>query len=131
MVVVIGVSGIAIALVGAVLYSIFSTTAAGISFFCGAVMTSALNMLKVVMIQRTVDKVVDIDDVGAGKNFSRFQYLLRLLTSGGVLLIAALLATLVPFVDISLLWGAIIGIFTLQVAAVLAKFVGAKEDELN
>jgi len=108
---------------------VFYRSVAAISFAVGVIMTSALNVLKVAMIQRTVNKLVEIEDDNAGRNFARLQALLRLFTSGAVLVLAAVLAAFVPFVDISLLWGAIIGIFTLKIAAILAKFVKPEEDE--
>jgi len=83
-------------------------------FALGVLLTSALNVLKVYMLERTVQKAVGKADAASGKNFVRFQYLIRYFLTGLVLVAAAL----IPFINI---WGAIIGVFTLQISIVVVR----------
>jgi len=100
---------------------IFFRSFSALPFAFGVISTSALNIVKVIMLERTVQKVVDLKEKNAGRNFARLQYLLRFLLTGLVLFAAAK----TPFIDF---WGAIIGIFTLQIAAISVKFM--KYDEI-
>ena len=105
----IGVVAVIIMAVGAALYRNISA----LHFAIGVAMTSALNVLKMFMIERSVHKAVDYDDGAAGKNYLRFQYLIRFFITAAVLLVAALTKLY------SMLYGAIFGVFTMQIAAVL------------
>ena len=82
-------------------------------FALGVFLTCALNCLKVVMLERAVEKAMD---KGSGaKGYMGLQYLLRFLLTGIVLALAATQ-------DFISLWGAIAGIFTFPVAALSLKF---------
>jgi len=96
---------------GALYYRSFSA----LPFALGVVLAAALNVVKVVLLERTAQKAIEFDEGPAGKNYVRFQFLLRYLLTGLILIIAAL----APFID---LWGAIAGVFTLQIAAVSIRF---------
>jgi len=90
-------------------------------FALGVFLVSALNVLKVYMLERTVQKTLDMDDVNTGKNYVRIQYLLRYFLTGLILVVAAL----TPFINI---WGAIIGIFTLQISVMIVRAMKFEED---
>jgi hypothetical protein len=90
------------------------------AFSVGALAVSSLNVLKVFMIARTVSRVTALGTEGAtsGKNIMRLQYSLRLLITGVVLAGIFIAAIRVNFTAI---WGAIIGLFTLQIAAFILR----------
>ena len=88
-------------------------SSAAFPFAIGVVLTAGLNVVKVIMLERTVSGVTTKDAADV-KRYVRFQYLLRYLLTGITLAFAAL----APFVN---LWGAIAGIFTLQIAAFAMK----------
>lgn len=83
-------------------------------FTLGVILTSALNVLKVTMIEREADRVAN-REVKNARSFGGFQYIFRFLLTGVVLV----MATMVPFINF---WGAVAGIFTLQIAAYSMKF---------
>ena len=85
-------------------------------FAAGASLGVALNVLKVILLDRAVSKAVRMEKERAG-NYIRIQHFLRFLLTGGVLVAAALL----PFISI---WGAAAGICTLQIALFFAKRSG-------
>lgn len=82
-------------------------------FALGALLGVALNVGKIVMLDRTVNKAVQMEQKDAG-NYVRLQQLLRFVLTGMVFLVAAL----VPYISI---WGAAAGICTLQVSVFFAK----------
>ena len=75
------VASVIIILIGALVYRSFAV----IPFAFGVIITSALNVLKVQMLERTVQRVVLMDDQEAGKNAVRLQYLLRYVLTGAIL----------------------------------------------
>jgi len=142
-----------IIVIGAVYYR----SLAVIPFIFGVLITSGLNILKLRMLERTVQKVVGMDDQTAGKNIVRFQYLLRYLMTGVVLVIIGLIHTYTteppfysdrnwfgvwaalfpgaspaltsaPFISI---WGALAGLFTLQISVLLLRFMKLEKDGTN
>ena len=104
------VSSLFIIAAGAMYYRSYSV----FPFAIGVFLTTALNVLKIIMIERAIEKVVNMNGKKAG-SYIGFQYVLRFLLTGAVLALAAM----VPFID---LWGAVAGIFTLQIAAYSMKF---------
>jgi len=121
---IIGISALAIMAGGAVLYILLDTLPSeeALPFALGVLLTSALNVFKINMLERTVRKTVDMEDATTGKHYVRLQYLLRYFLTAAVLLIAAL----TPFVNI---WGAILGIFTLQIAIISVRFTKISDEE--
>jgi hypothetical protein len=95
-----------------------------VPFALGVALMSALNVAKVFLIERTVNKTVEIENTGAGKTYIRLQYFLRFFLTGVVLVIAAV----TDFIDI---WGAVAGVFTFQIAAFSLKFMKLDEPENN
>ena len=82
-------------------------------FAAGVLVMSALNCAKVLILEKVVEHAANMDDAARGKSFIRFQYFLRLVLTGAVLVGAGLLHETYP----SLLWGAAIGILGFQIAA--------------
>ena len=118
MIICICLAALAFIAAGAVYYRSYET----LPFALGVALTSALNALKVVMLERAVAKAVDMSDLEAGKNYMRGQYFLRFLFTGLVLAAAAIAPD-----NIVNIWGAAAGIFTFQIAAIMTKFVKADD----
>ena len=114
MILLIGAAALLIVAVGGLFYRSYAC----LPFAAGALLASGWNALKVVMLERTVNKALDMEDPRAGKNYARAQHLLRYLITALVLAAAAV----APDRFISL-WGAAAGIFTFQAAAVAIKLL--------
>jgi len=116
MVLVICIAAMVIIAGGAAVYLFAAALPARESFLfaLGVILTSALNVLKITMLERSVRKTVDMEDPNAGKNYIRLQYLLRYFLTGAVLVVIGVIATLTQYYGI--VWGAIAGIFTLQIS---------------
>ena len=125
MILVIGISVLVLIVAGAIFYRSIEA----LYFAIGVILTSALNVLKVAMLERTVKKVIDMDEPNAGKNYVRFQYLIRYFLTGLVLLAAGLVSAYVkpPFINI---WGAVAGVFTLQIAVISVRSMRPDENKL-
>ena len=95
-------------------------------FAIGVILSSALNVGKVAMLERAVQKTLDMENPTAGGNFIRVQYLLRYFLTGLVLVAAGLVTKYVdpPFINII---GAIAGIFTMQIAVVTVRSMKLEE----
>ena len=89
-------------------------------FAIGVILTSSLNVGKVWLLERTVQKTLEMDDPASGKNYVRINFLLRYILTGIVLAAAGLVSVYVdpPFINI---WGAIAGIFTLQISVIIVR----------
>ena len=111
------VAAVAFFIVGGVIYRSIEA----LYFAIGVVLTSSLNIGRLCLLERTVQKTLDIEDVNSGKNYVRLQFLLRYVLTGVVLMAAGLISVYVepPFINI---WGAIAGIFTLHISIFLVKF---------
>lgn len=107
----------AVALVMIVGGAIFHRSIVALEFAIGVILTTALNAVKLFMMERTSERIMDIEDEKSGKNFASIQYLLRFILTGAVLVAAAF----VPFIDIM---GAIFGIFTMPVAIHVWRITG-------
>ena len=148
------VSALAIIVIGAVFYR----SLAAIPFALGVMVTSGLNIIKLRMLERTVRKVINMDDQEAGKNVVRLQYLFRYFITGVVLVAVGFIynyttpppfyssrenyfgvwAALFPNAPEALLnsplisiWGAIIGIFTMQLSVILVRSMKLEKDGDN
>jgi len=119
---VIGISALVLIAVGAVIYRSLEA----LYFAVGVILTSSLNVFKVMLLERTVKKAVDMEQPDTGNNYVRLQYLLRYFLTGLVLLAAGLVSVYVepPFINI---WGAVAGLFTLQIAVISVRSM--KNDE--
>jgi len=148
------VSALAIILIGAVFYRSLTV----IPFALGVLVTSGLNIIKLRMLERTVRKVINMDDQETGKNVVRLQYLFRYFITAIVLVAVGLIynyttpppfyssrenyfgvwAALFPNAPEALLssplisiWGAIIGIFTMQLSVILVRSMKLEKDGDN
>jgi len=110
------VAALGVIVVGAAVYRSIEA----LYFAFGVVLTSSLNVAKIYLLERTVKNTLSMDDPGIGKNYVRFQYLIRYFLTGAVLLAAGLISVYVdpPFISI---WGAVAGIFTLQIAVIIVR----------
>jgi len=77
-------------------------------FILGALLGSATSIVKVLLLEQSVDKALGMDRKKAGTYMS-FQYFLRLGLTGMVLLLGALLSSIS-------LWGVAAGILSFQIA---------------
>ena len=138
--------------------AIYYRSLAAIPFALGVIATSGLNILKLRMLEKTVQKVVNMDDQEAGKNVVRLQYLLRYFLTGVVLVAIGLIQTYTsppPFYSsrdgyigiwaaifpnapealltapIISVWGALFGIFTLQLAVIIVRSLKLEKDGTN
>jgi len=105
------IAALPVMVIGAIIYR----SPEALLFIAGAAMTTALNVLKVIMLERAVNKAVEKETGAAAGNYIRIQYLLRFFLTGAVLVGCALL-------NHTMLWGAAAGIFTLQIAALTSRF---------
>jgi uncharacterized membrane protein len=88
-------------------------------FSIGVILTSALNAWKIYLLERTVKRTLDMEDPDTGKNYVRFQYLLRYFLTGLVLLAAGLISYFTPHVSIAV--GAVAGVFTMQISIMIVR----------
>jgi len=152
----VGVSALIIIFAGIIYYRSF----AALPFALGVIATSALNILKVRMLERTVQKVTDMEpgEQELGKNTVRFRYLLRYFLTGVVLVAIGFIQSYTtppppysdraiyfniwailfpqgpesllnaPFISI---WGALFGLFTLQLAVLIVRSMKLEKDGTN
>lgn len=83
-------------------------------FMLGVILGSALSILKVFLLERAINNVLEMKKNKAGSYVS-LQHMLRLLLTGVVLFIGAV----VPQIS---LWGVVAGVFAFQVAVYNIKF---------
>ncbi|NLJ57355.1 MAG: hypothetical protein GX339_00745 [Tissierellia bacterium] len=83
-------------------------------FMFGVCLGSAISISKVFLLERAVDKALEMEEKQA-RNYVSAQHLLRLLLTGIVLFLGAV----VPQVS---LWGVVAGIFAFQLALYNIKF---------
>jgi len=151
----IGVAALFIILIGIIYYRSF----AALPFALGVLILSGLNALKVRMLESTVQKVTGMStgEEEMGKNIVRFRYLLRYFLTGVVLVAIGLIQTYTteppmnsdrvyiniwavlfpngpesllsaPFISI---WGALAGLFTLQLAVIIVRSFKLEKDGVN
>lgn len=87
-------------------------------FLFGAILGSLVSIVRVFLLERAVDKAVEMEKKQAG-NYVTIQHLLRLLLSG----LALVLGATVPQIN---LWGVVAGILAFQIALYNLKFTSKK-----
>lgn len=128
MIMVICVVAVLIMIGGAVYFVVFTEDAINdkllktLAFALGALLTSALNVLKVFLLERNVQRILDMTDPTSTKGFVTVQYMIRYVLTGVVLVVAAL----TPFIN---LWSAILGVLSMQIAAFALRFMKVDNDE--
>ena len=122
MIIVMLITALIMIIAGAIVSAFYPVILSIFSFSLGVLLTTCLNIVKVVWLDRVVQRAVDMDDSATAGNYIRFQYLFRFLLTGLVFIFAII----VPVID---LWGALVGIFTFNVAKYALIFIIKKEDE--
>jgi len=112
MILIIGIAAAVFIAAGALYFRAYPA----VPFAVGVLLTSGVNALKIIMLEKAVNKAVDMDDASAGKNYIKGQFFLRYLLMGVVLFFAAV----APDSVVSI-WGAAAGIFTFQISAIFVK----------
>jgi hypothetical protein len=118
----IGIVAIIIIVAGAAIYRSIEA----IYFAFGVILTSSLNVLKILLLDRAVRKAIDSNEPKVGSNYIRVQQIIRYLLTGTVLLAAGLISVYInpPFINI---WGAVAGIFTLQISVIIVRSMKLEE----
>jgi hypothetical protein len=122
---------VAIIAAGVVIYMVaLSLPASALYFALGVILTSSLNVVQMYMLERAVQKTVQFEEGSAGKSYLSMQYLVRFAITAAVLVAAGVLGEFVLH-DASIMYGAIAGVFTLQIAALLVGLLrldGSREE---
>lgn len=87
---------------------IYYRSFAFLPFMIGVILGAAVSITKVFLLERTVDKALEMEQKNA-KNYVGVHHILRLLFTGAVLILAAV----VPQIS---LWGAAAGVLSFQLA---------------
>lgn len=93
---------------------VYYRSMASIPFVLGVLVGSAVSIVKVFLLERTVDKAITMD-IGKAGGYVSLQHVLRLLFSGAALYMGAV----VPHIS---LWGVAAGILAFQLAVYNIKF---------
>ena len=109
---------------GFIIPVVYSFDLVPLYFMFGVAISTAVNIVKVVWLEQTALKSANMPDEQAAANYVRGQYLLRYVFTFVVLFGAAILG------PVSLLWGAIFGIFTYHVAKYAMIVIVKQEDAL-
>ncbi|NLV86097.1 MAG: hypothetical protein GX025_02590 [Clostridiales bacterium] len=88
--------------------AIYYRSLACLPFIYGCLLGGALSSYKVILLDKTVDKALGLEQSTAD-NYVKLQHLLRFFLSAAVLVAAAL----VPAIS---LWGAVAGVFSFQLS---------------
>jgi len=99
---------------------VFHRSILALYFALGVIITSSLNVAKMYLVERTVNNTLEIENQESGKIYVKLQFLLRYVITIAVLLGVGLINVFVypPFISI---WGAIAGLFTLQIAVIIVR----------
>ena len=92
-------------IIAGVIASFYIEVLQAVPFVLGVFISTSLNIIKVIWLERAVIAAVKLDDKKSASNLVRLHYVLRLLFTALVLIGGAFL----PFID---LWGLLIGLFT-------------------
>ncbi|MGI5900684.1 MAG: ATP synthase subunit I [Christensenellales bacterium] len=93
---------------------IYYRSSSCLPFVYGVVLGSAASVVKVIILDKTVDKALNMEKKAAS-NYARLNHVLRLLLTAAVLVLAAL----VPGIS---LWGAAAGILAFQAAVYIQRW---------
>lgn len=100
----------------------FRRSFAFMPFALGALLGTALNILKIILLDRSVQKVIQMDPKDA-RNHVRSQHFFRLLLTALAFAVAVLLPGSVS------IWGVAAGVCTLQVALLFTRRVSRGEEK--
>jgi len=93
--------------------AVYYRSAECLPFALGAALGAGVNVVKIIMLRRAVDKVAEKGE--NGKNYMTLQYIIRFALTGLVLVVSAV----VPFIS---LYGTAAGILTWQAATLSMRF---------
>ena len=93
---------------------VYYRSLACLSFILGVLLGMLLNIVKVIMLDRVVSKITDMEADKAG-NYATIQQFLRFLLTGVVLVVSAVLQSIN-------IWGTVAGIFTFHIATFSMKY---------
>ena len=113
---VVGITAAVIIIAGTVYYRSLEV----FPFALGVLLTSGINVLRLHMLNNAVEKAVNLTESKSAANYMRGQFLIRFVLLAAVLVASALL-------DFINLWGAVYGVFTLQISAYAMKFLYKEE----
>lgn len=109
--------GVAVVMIiaGAVFYRSFPE---GLYFAFGVILTTTLNAIKLVWMERSAERIANADAEHAGlyRGYFGGQFLLRYILTFAILIAAAF----IPFID---LIGAALGLLTLQLSLYVYRFI--------
>ena len=97
-------TGLIMAVIGAIVSTHVEVITA-IPFAAGVFLSTALNIIKIIWLERVVSAAAKLEEEKSASNLVRLHYVLRLLFTALVLVGGAI----APFID---LWGLVIGLFT-------------------
>ena len=101
---------------------------AAFPFALGVIVMSAVNILKIYLLERTVKATAGKGSIDEGKNYIRLQYLLRYFITGVVLLIIGVLYV-IDRIPEAFAWGAVFGIFTMQISLMIVRHMKFEEED--
>lgn len=84
-----------------------------LKFLLGAILGTAVSIAKIFLLERSVDKALNMEKQNAGAYVS-LQYFLRLILTGAVLVLGAV----VPQIN---LWGVVSGVFAFPISLYVAR----------
>jgi len=114
---------------GTLYYSLLQELYEALPFAFGVLVTSAFNIFKLKMLERNIHKTLEMDNPDTGKNYIKLQYLLRYFLTAVVLVVIGLLHIYVDSPRIISIWGALFGLFTIQIALLFVRHTKLIEDE--
>ncbi|MCL2079185.1 MAG: hypothetical protein FWH17_04985 [Oscillospiraceae bacterium] len=106
---------------GVVYYILTANIYEALPFAVGVAATAALNILKMKMLARSVRKALEMDDPNRGKYYAVGMYMLRYFLTGAVLVAIGLLHVYLENPRIISIWGALFGLFTMQIAIFISR----------
>jgi len=122
MTVIIAVAAVILIIAGVVVIHLRYPNNSAVHFAIGVIMTSALNAFKIVMLERVVNKAIDMGEGKGVKSYVRSHYLFRFVLTGVILFAAVKISP-------TALWGAVAGVFTLQISVYAMKFFAGKDEK--
>jgi len=114
---------------GTLYYSLMSELYEALPFAFGILATASFNIVKLKMLERNIRKTLEMDNPDSGKNYIKLQYLLRYFLTAVVLIIIGLLHVYVNNPRIISIWGALFGLFTMQIALIFVRHTKLIEDQ--
>jgi len=117
------IAGAVMSLIGVIVYRSWEAA----PFALSVAIMSVVNVFKIRMLDRAVNKITEMDDPDIGKNYVKFQYLVRYFGTVIILLAIGLLYMYTP-IPTSTVFGAIAGLFTMQIAVIIIRFMKFEED---